>query len=162
MHIDLLTLIFVVVRLHSFSLTRCFVVDIIFLSLNASQDGKSQHISCFLLSPVKARIQTEELRLLLDQHGWTGTAFSQRLDLQCLLEQLKSSSDLCEDSCSEGDEDDELPAQHSHESVFTNSASKHELQREMEMQSFGHDSFVDFRMIGTAFRCFSVPTFDVD
>ena len=93
----------------------------------------------FLLSPVKARIQTEELRLLLDQHGWTGTAFSQRLDLQCLLEQLKSSSDLCEDSCSEGDEDDELPAQQSDESVFRNSASKHDLQREMEMQSFGHD-----------------------
>ena len=94
---------------------------------------------CFLLSPVKARIQTEELRLLLDQHGWTGTAFSQRLDLQCLLDQLKSSSDVCEDSCREGDENDELPVQHSDDSVFTSSASKRELQREMETQSFGHD-----------------------
>ncbi len=107
--------------------------------LECSQEGQSQHISCFLLSPVKARIQTEELCLLLDQHGWTGTAFSQRLDLQCLLDQLKSSSDLCEDTCSEGDEDDELLAQHSNDSMFTNSASKHELQREMELQSFGHD-----------------------
>eukprot|EP00434_Breviolum_minutum_P034003 symbB.v1.2.030092.t2/scaffold3348.1/size58710/2 len=87
------------------------------------------------LESTLARIQTEELRLLLDQHGWTGTAFSQRLDLQCLLDQLKSSSDVCEDSCREGDENDELPAQHSDDSMFTSSASKRELQREMETQS---------------------------
>ena len=104
--------------------------------------------------------------MLLDQHGWTGTAFSQKPDLQCLLDELKNSSDLYDDSSSEGDKDDEPPAQYPDDVMFTNPASKQELQHKMDMQSFGHDlstiesfEFLNlFVNVCPVSRCFSVPT----